>query len=527
MQRSQDDERRGPTRRTVLAGGAGATAALGLFAVGAPHARAVMPGDPFLLGVASGDPNPDGFVLWTRLAPLPLADDGLGGMPNRPIDVDWEIATDERFHRIVRRGTEQAVPELGHSVHVEVVGLQADREYFYRFRTGNYISRSGRTRTAPAAGTLGSALTMCFASCAQWEHGFFTAYRRIAEDDPDLVLHLGDYQYEHGHLGYPVGSGIARKVEGGETFTLADYRQRHAQTKTDADLQSAHATAPWLVIWDDHEVDNNWAGEHHEVWGDTPQFEERRKAAFQAYYENMPLRRSSVPNGTDMQLYRRIQWGGLANLHLLDTRQYRSDQACGGLLGPCGQESDPTRSLTGNEQESWLLDGFASSRARWDLLGQQVMMAQNDSLAGPAKITNMDTWDGYTASRDRITRGWMRAGVRNPVVLTGDIHEHYASDLKLDYDDPDSPVVGSELVTTSVTSGGDAAGTDFSGDPDNPHFRFYDDMRGYVRTRITSSELRADFRVLPYVSEPDAPVRTKASFVISDRERGLREAGVQ
>lgn len=516
-------------RRTILAGGAGATAALGLSGaalpgLAAPHARASVQSDPFTLGVASGDPGPDGFVLWTRLATEPLAADGNGGMPARPIDVDWEVAEDERFAKIIRRGTQRAVPELGHSVHVELAGLQPGREYFYRFRCGTHHSRSGRTRTAPAPGTLTSALTMCFASCAQWEHGFFTAYRRMAEDNPDLILHLGDYQYEQGHNGYPVKSGVARKVEGGETHTLANFRQRHAQTKTDQDLQLAHSVAPWLVIWDDHEVDNNWAAEYHEVFGRTEQFMERRKAAFQAYYENMPLRRSSVPDGIHMQLYRRIQWGGLANLHMLDTRQYRSDQACGGLLGPCGQESDADRTITGSEQEAWLLDGFRSSRARWDLLGQQVMMAQNDSLAGPAKSTNMDIWDGYTASRDRITRGWIDGGVRNPVVLTGDIHEHYASDLKLDYDDPDSPVVGSELVTTSVTSGGDAEGDEFTGDSENPHFRFYDNMRGYVRTKITSNELRADFRVLPYVSRAGAPAETKASFTIADRVPGLQDA---
>ncbi|GAA4860560.1 alkaline phosphatase D family protein [Saccharopolyspora cebuensis] len=506
-----------PNRRTVLAGGT----ALGLLAL-TPGAGAAITADPFTLGIASGDPAPDGFVLWTRLAPSPLADDGLGGMPARPVEVEWEIAEDEGFARTARRGVATAVPELAHSVHVEVAGLRPGREYFYRFRCGGHLSRTGRTRTAPAPGALRSPLTLCVASCAQWEHGYFTAYRRIAEDDPHLVLHLGDYLYEQGHLGYPVGSGVARPVEGGETFELADYRRRHAQYKTDRDLQTAHATAPWLVVWDDHELDNNWADDHHEVFGATEEFRRRRRAAFQAYYENMPLRRSSVPAGVDLQLYRRIRWGALADLHLLDTRQYRSDQACGGLIGPCGQESDPTRSITGDEQESWLLEGFRESRARWDLIGQQVMMAQNDSAKGPLKITGMDTWDGYTASRDRITRGWMNAGVRNPVVLTGDIHEHYANDLKLDYDDPDSPAVGAELVTTSVTSGGDAAGGEFEGDPDNPHFRFRSGMRGYLRTRITPEELRADFRVLPYVSRPYAPAETQASFVVSDRVPGLR-----
>ncbi len=519
------------TRRTVLAGGAGATAAFGLAAgaATAPRAGAANRADPFTLGIASGDPSPDGFVLWTRLAPDPLADDGHGGIGARTVDVAWEVAEDERFGRVVRRGTERAVPETAHSVHVEVGGLQPGREYFYRFRSGHHVTTNGRTRTAPAPGTLTSPLTMCFASCAEWEHGFFTAYRRIAEDEPGLILHLGDYQYELGHLQYPVASGIARPVEGGETVTLAEYRRRHAQYKTDPDLQLAHRTAPWLVVFDDHEVDNNWADEDPEK--PEPGFLERRAAAFRAYYENMPLRRTSIPRGPDMQLYRRVRWGALANLHMLDTRQYRDNQACAGYAGPCGQESDPSRSITGHEQERWLLDGFATSRARWDLLGQQVMFAENDSLDGPVERTNMDAWDGYTASRDRITRGWLDAGVRNPVVLTGDVHEdvheHYASDLKKDYEDPDGPVVGAELVTTSVTSGGDSTDGEFTGDPDNPHFRFHSDMRGYVRTRITATEIRADFRVLPYVSTAGAPAETRASFTIADRVPGLQETAVR
>ncbi len=499
-------------RRTVLAAGFGAALGIGLQA----PARATGGPNPFTLGVASGDPTPDGVVLWTRLAVDPLADDGHGGMPNRAIDVEWEVAEDERFGRVVQRGLVTTVAEFGHSVHAEVHGLRPGREYFYRFRTGRHISVAGRTRTAPAPGTLTSAITFCMSSCAQWEHGHFTTYRRLAEDDPDLVLHLGDYLYEHGPGGYPVGSGIARPMHGDETRSLTDYRVRHALYKSDPDLQFAHAAAPWLIVWDDHEVDNNWAGYHHEVVGDTPKFRERRRAAFQAYYENMPLRRTSLPRGDDLRLHRRVEWGGLANFHLLDTRQYRDDQACGGLVGPCGQESRPDRTITGDEQEAWLLDGFHQSRARWDFLGQQVMMAQLDSAKGPLTVTSMDTWDGYTASRDRVARGWLDAGVRNPVVLTGDIHEHYANDLSLHYDDPDSPVIGSELVTTSVTSGGDAEGEDFTGDPENPHIRFHDEMRGYVRARVTESELTADFRVLPYVRQPGAPARTKASLHVAD-----------
>nr|MDT0658817.1 alkaline phosphatase D family protein [Micromonospora sp. DSM 115978] len=483
-----------------------------------------LPADPFTLGVASGDPDHDGFALWTRLAPQPLAEDGLGGMPSRPVPVRWELAADERFRHVVRRGTAVARPESAHSVHVELDGLPAGREYFYRFRAERFASPVGRTRTAPAPWSMGGTLTMAFASCSQFEHGYFTAYRRLAEADPDLVLHLGDYQYEYTKGSYVAPGGNPRDHEGPETVTLANYRQRHAQYKTDPDLRAAHAAAPWLVVWDDHELDNNWADEVPER-PDVPQpnFLDRRAAAFQAYYENMPLRRTSVPRGIDMQLYRRVRWGRLATFHLLDTRQYRDDQACGDGYRDCAAAADPARSITGAEQERWLLDGFRRSDARWDVLGQQVFFAQRDNNAGPATVTSMDAWDGYVASRERITRGWLDAGVRNPVVLTGDVHAHWASDLKLDYADPTGRTVGSELVCSSITSGGNGADSDPTSHPFlaiNPHLRFYNNQRGYVLTRITAGQFAADFEVVPYVNTPGAPAHTRASFVVEDRVPG-------
>lgn len=341
------------------------------------------------------------------------------------------------------------------------------------------------------------------------------------------MLHLGDYQYEYRKDTYVAPGGNPRDHEGPETETLADYRRRHAQYKTDPDLQAAHAAAPWLVVWDDHELDNNWAGETPERPEiPQPNFPERRAAAFRAYYENMPLRRTSVPRGIDMQLYRRIRWGRLATFHMLDTRQYRDDQACGDGYRACPDASDPERSITGPEQEKWLLKGFRVSKARWDVIGQQVFFAQRDSDAGPLKVTSMDAWDGYVASRERITKGWVEAGVRNPVVLTGDVHAHWAGDLKLDYDDPDSPTVGSELVCTSITSGGDGGDSDPADHPFlqiNPHLRFYNNQRGYVLTKITKKKLTAHFKVLPYVHAPGAPVHTKATFVIEDRVPGVQQ----
>ncbi|MFE9744897.1 alkaline phosphatase D family protein [Saccharothrix saharensis] len=498
------------TRRSLLIGGA-AGVALATAGAGVPKLD-----DPFTLGVASGDPSPDGMVLWTRLAPSPLDEDGLGGMPNRVVPVHWEVAEDERFRRVVRRGVQVARPESAHSVHVETFGLRPGREYFYRFRVDGHLSPVGRTRTAPEPWALGQDLTMCFASCSHYGEGYFTAYRRLAEDHPDLVLHLGDYQYE-----YAAKAADVRTVLGPETRTLADYRLRHAQYKTDEDLQLAHSVAPWLVIWDDHEVENNWADEVPEQ--PDADFPARRAAAFQAYYENMPLRRGAKPNGVDMQLYRRVQWGGLVNFHMLDTRQYRDDQACGDGWKTCADAGLATRTITGAAQEEWLLDGFRRSRSRWDVLGQQVFFAERDRKDGPEKEVSMDSWDGYLASRDRVTRGWVDAKVRNAVVLTGDVHAAYAADIKADWNDPaSSRTVGTELVCTSVTSGGD--GNDTVDEVQlrlNPHIKLHSRRRGYVRTKFTARELRADFRALPHVRTAGAEATTLKSFVVEDRNPGL------
>ncbi len=511
------------SRRTLIVSAA-VTGAVAAAPGTAGAATRPLAADPFTLGVASGDPDHDGFVLWTRLAVEPLAEDGLGGMPSRPVPVHWELAADERFRHVVRRGLALARPSSAHAVHVELNGLGPGREYFYRFHTGRWTSPVGRTRTAPLPWQLPRSLAMAFASCSQYEHGYFTAYRRLAEQEPDLVLHLGDYQYEYARDTYVIPGGNPRDHDGPETRTLANYRQRHAQYKSDTDLQAAHAAAPWLVVWDDHEIENNWADEVPEA--PDPDFLARRAAAFQAYYENMPLRRRSVPRGIDMQLYRRVRWGRLATFHMLDTRQYRDDQGCGDGYKDCPAAADPARSITGEAQERWLLNGFHRSGARWDVLGQQVFFAQRDRDAGPATVTSQDAWDGYTASRDRITRGWVDARVRNAVVLTGDVHAHWASDLKLDYADPTSRTVGTELVCSSITSTGDGSDAAPSSNAFlgiNPHLRFWNNQRGYVMTRMTPGTLSADFQVVPYVTRPGAPVYTRASFVVEDRVPGLQQ----
>ena len=507
------------TRRSFLA-----VAGPAALPIGGSRRRPARPADPFRLGVASGDPTASGVVLWTRLAPRPLAADGHGGLPAGDVEVRWQLAADERFRHVVRAGRSVARRATGGAVHVEVDGLRPGTEYFYRFRAAGELSPVGRTRTAPAPGTLSAPLTFGAASCAHYEHGYFTAYRRLAEQDPDLVVHLGDYMYEYAPGRYRAASGLIRRHTEGKCQTLADYRRRHAQYKSDPDLRAAHAAAPWVVVWDDHELENNWAAD---VPGapDVPGFAQRKRAAMRAYYENMPLRQSARPRNGTIHLYRRIAWGGLAAFHVLDTRQFRDDQPCNdGVRADCDVRLQRGRALAGPAQLRWLEAGLRASQARWDVLAQQIFLAQRDTLLGPGREVLLDTWDGYAAERDRLLGGIVSAGTRNPVVLTGDIHTAYASDLLTDFDDPASAPVGVELVTTSIASDGDGyhdvAGT-AALRAENPHIAYVDERRGYLLCRVTADELRADFRTLPYITRKGAPATTSASFTVPDRARAL------
>jgi alkaline phosphatase D len=482
-------------------------------------AKPFFAGDPFSLGVASGDPLPSGVVLWTRLAPEPLAEDGSGGMPSRKVPVRWEVATDEAFRDVVAKGNTFATPELAHSVHVEVEGLRPGREYFYRFKTGPETSPVGRTKTAPAFGAPLEALSFAVVSCQAYQDGYYTAYRHIAEEDLDLVVHLGDYIYEG-----PVSSRAVRPHDGPEPMDLRAYRNRHALYRTDEDLQAAHAAFPWTVTFDDHEVDNNWARDDQDPDAASREaFLARRAAAFQAYYEHLPLRRSMMPRGPDLLIYRRLTFGDLAEFSVLDTRQYRDDQ----LPAGSPQRTDPQRTITGPEQERFVLDGLGRSQARWNVLAQQVFFAQRDFAEGPAESYSVDAWDGYTAARDRILDFVEERQVANPVVLTGDVHKHYAANLKADFDDPDSATVGTEFVCTSISTGGD--GEDMSAfdrvvEAENEHILFTNRQRGYVRCSLDRERWQADFRVLPFVTRPGAPVTTRASFVVENGRPGTKPA---
>ncbi|SDH86704.1 alkaline phosphatase D [Alteribacillus persepolensis] len=487
--------------------------------------------NPFTLGVASGDPLPDGVVLWTRLAPEPLAEDGRGGMPNRKVPVQWEVAKDQNFHHVVKKGTALALPELAHSVHVEVDGLEPWRHYYYRFKAGPQISSIGRTKTAPADKTPISSLSIALASCQAWYHGYYTAYQHMAEENFDLVFFLGDYIYE-----YAINSdNLVRPVElsnahNAKVVTLDQYRLRYALFKTDPDLQSAHAAFPWVMTWDDHEVENNYADENSQYGAAEQQFLEQRAAAYQAYYENLPLRSTSMPNGPDMKLYRQLTYGNLANFHVLDTRQYRDDYTNVFVSGPDAKKRlDPERTILGEKQEQWLYNSLKHSQTTWNVLAQQVVMTQIDRNTGPGKEFSMDQWDGFVANRNRIFSTIKEHNVKNPIVLSGDVHRHVAANLKENFHHPDSPNIGAEFVTSSITSGMDGSETD-GYTPiwlNNEHVKLYNAHRGYVRCSITPEQWTTDYLIVPYVTEKGAPVQKLASFTVENGRPGIQEPRVQ
>ncbi|SFO99615.1 alkaline phosphatase D [Amycolatopsis arida] len=422
-------------------------------------------------------------------------------MGSQTVDVQWELATDERFANVVAAGAETATPGEGHSVHAEPAGLTPDTEYFYRFRTGSHISPVGRTRTAPAAGSNPASVRFAMASCAHFEEGWYHAFRHLAADDPDVVLFLGDYMYEKnsGH------SDIVRGyVEFDEVDKLAEYRLRYAQHKTDPDLKAAHAAAPWLPVFDDHELKNNW-------WGVNYDQPARKQPSFQAFWENMPLPRAMKPANSAIPLYRRFRWGTLARFHMMDTRQYRWKQAPNNDNTNCTELRRTDRTLTGAAQEKWLLDGLAARESTWDFLGQQVFFGQRDGDGKAATCdVSEDAWDGYPANRRRITQGWVDRRVPNPVVLTGDVHRHWACDLRVDFDNHSAPIVGTELITTSITSRGST--TPPSNLPQNPHVRYIGHQRGYVRATVTPRQLTAEFMGVSSVLVRD-PARSKLSVV--------------
>lgn len=473
--------------------------------------------NPFTLGVASGEPWEDSVVLWTRLAPDPLNG---GGMNNQSVEVKWELASDEQMKNIVASGTAVAAAELGHSVHVEVFGLQPARWYWYRFSAGNEVSSVGRTRTAPAAQAMTDKLTFAFASCQHYETGLYTAYQHMAAENLDLVIFLGDYIYEYGTI-----ENRVRKHNGKEIMTLDDYRNRYALYKSDALLQRAHALFPWVVTWDDHEVVNNYAGVNGPPAGG---FAQRRVQAYQAFFEHQPLRPSVLRQGLTVDLYRDLSFGRLIEMQVLDTRQFRTLQPCGdGTKEPCPAVFDPQATILGRPQKRWLMRNLERSPARWNVLAQQVMMTQLNMEPGEGRKFSMDKWAGYNDELKQVMRFLAERKPANPIVLTGDIHSNWMTDLKADFDKPESAIVGAEFTGTSISSSGD--GTDTRPGMDklmskNPQLKFYNGQRGYVRCTVTPEKWLTDYRVVPFVAKPDAPISTRASFVVENGRPGAKPA---
>ncbi len=494
---------------------------LGLQAQGRIVRKPSFASDPFTLGVASGDPTDTGVVLWTRLAPKPL--EPFGGMPAELIEVRWELASDEGMKQIVQRGTTVATPQLGHAVHIEADGLEPGRWYFYRFRVGEAESPVGQTRTLPAKDTEPAQLRFAFASCQHYEQGLFTAYEQMAKDEPDLVFFLGDYIYE-----YAGRDNLVRKHLGAEIESLNDYRIRYAQYRVDPLLKGMHAICPWFVTWDDHEFDNNYANTISEEEGvDPAEFLLRRANAYQAYYEIMPLRKLSLPRGPRMQLYRKASFGQLAELMVLDTRQYRSDQPNGDRRSELNDAAlNPKASIMGRRQREWLMASLLNSQATWNVMAQQVMMAMAGIGQGEGGLQySMDQWPGYTHERMRLMEFLAARRVPNPVVLTGDIHSNWVNDLHVDDRKDETPVVASEFVTTSISSGGNGTAKPPYLDlllAANRGVKFHSAERGYVRCTVTPDEWRSDYVAVEDVTKPGGKVVTRASFMVEAGRPGAK-----
>ncbi|MDI7775836.1 alkaline phosphatase D family protein [Asticcacaulis sp. EMRT-3] len=487
---------------------------------------------PFTLGVASGDPASDGFVIWTRLAPDPLAPDGLGGMTT-PTKVRWFVYDDEAMSRPVAQGEISTSPLAAHAVHVEVAGLKPDRFYNYRFEALGARSATGRARTLPLPSAKPQRLKLAYASCSHYEKGWFSAYRHMADEDPDYSVFLGDYIYEYS---YKKPDGLVRHHEQiGDVRTLSEFRRRYALYRLDADLQALHARTTSLITWDDHEVQNDYGGFLSEYMDDDVNMLSIRQAAYQAFYEMMPLRRTSRLIGTHVHLYKAFRFGDLADITLLDGRQYRSPAACpvnGVRKGhvvtdACIDRLDPKRSMLGIQQEAWLYDRFAKSHTTWNIIAQDLLVA-SFTQTGRDKAGNTivghwtDGWDGYPATRDRLLAAIQSTRLKNPVMLGGDIHSFWATDLKADFSNPNSATIATEFVGTSVTSDGPPRKAFADRLPENPHIKYFNSgTHGYVVAEVTPQQMAVRFRAISDRADPNATVATERAFTVENGRAGV------
>ena len=480
--------------------------------------------DPFSLGVASGSPTSNSMVLWTRLGPEALAQTG---RTHAQVPVTWQLAHDARFTQIVQQGELTALPALGHSLHAEVTGLLPARSYFYRFIAGDATSPVGQTRTFPAPGQAASRLRVAYASCQRWGDGFYTAYRDMREQNLDVVMFLGDYIYE-----YPASaSRDVRQTTGGWVLTLDDYRARYALHKSDPHLQAMHAACPWIVTWDDHEVQNDYAELHAGFSGaPIPDFAARRRSAYQAFYENMPVRYADFARllkreSDQVQVFGSVKFGQLATLYNLDNRQYRHRQACtpgdrpgGGRINPerCELIGQEYRTLLGEQQEGWLKRQFERSETQWNLIGQQSLIGPRSMGSSMPNIWN-DGWDGYPAARQRLIDSIRVTRLKNPVVLGGDVHQNWVGHILSDYARHESPAVAVEFCGTSISSRNRATEAEVAKILSNsPYFIFANaQYRGYGVVDVTQHTLTTTLRAVKNIRDPDSEVMTLARFGVN------------
>ncbi|ANP54498.1 alkaline phosphatase D [Streptomyces griseochromogenes] len=523
-----------PRRRTVVKAAAATAVLAGPLAAAALPARAADQAPAFLHGVASGDPLPDGILLWTRVTPTPEATPGSGVGPDT--EVSWVVAKDKAFSSIVAKGSTTARAASDHTVKADIRGLEPATDYWFRFSAGGTDSPVARTRTAPAADASVSGLRFGVVSCANWEAGYFSAYRHLAaRSDLDAWLHLGDYIYEYKSGEYGTRGKVVRPhAPANEIITLTDYRIRHAKTKTDPDLQALHLKAPVIAIWDDHEfADNSWSGgavNHTE--GAEGTWTARQAAAKQAYFEWMPVRPAIA--GTT---YRRLRFGKLADLSLLDLRSFRSQQAS----AASGSVDDPNRTITGRAQLDWLKAGLKASDTKWRLVGNSVMISPfvvgsltADLFKPLAKLlglpqdgigVNTDQWDGYTDDRRELLDHLRSNAIGNTVFLTGDIHMAWANDVPVDAGTyPLSASAATEFVVTSVTSdnlddivkvpeGTVSAVASPVIRAANRHVHWVDtDRHGYGVLDITADRTQMDYYVLSDRTDPNATSSWERSY---------------
>lgn len=505
------------SRRSFLGASAGLLLSPRALATKRPLAE-----DPFTLGVASGYPIPDGVTLWTRLAPRPFAP--MGGMDGQAVIVHWEMAHDEDFRQPIARGEASAEAAWGYSVHVDVRGLAAGRWYFYRFHVGGSTSAVGRTRTAPALTEVAPRLRMGLACCQHYEHGYFSAYRHLLADDPDLVVHVGDYIYEGSW-----GEQVVRRHTGRDPHTLEDYRARYACYRLDPDLQRMHGAAPWLTIWDDHEVENDYARDRSNYHDDRATFLARRAAAWQAFYEHLPLPASMRPTAEGMRIHTALSWGSLAQIALLDTRQYRSYPPCrtaeDKLGRPCRAFEDPAATMLGDDQEAWLEHALRTSPARWNLVAQQLSLARYDEVPGPGEKLHTQSWDAYPHARRRLLEVMAEKRVANPVVLGGDWHAFWANDLLHDFRTPDARPVAAEIVTTSLSALGPDESIVRAVRREAPWLKFGTARyRGYVRLEVTPERLDCDMRAVAEVTDSHSACLALSSWKVENGRPGIVRA---